>query len=102
MLPKPQTHHDFKLSKLWVFKHFLDNKELFKALLDCYNKDLSRFELKSVEARKNALKLLDQSGFLQVTIFSTRLEPEERRIIEIAYIFSINFSDSSRDNAGFT
>ncbi|MCX6669048.1 MAG: hypothetical protein NTV25_04470 [Methanothrix sp.] len=63
MLPNPQTHHNFKLGKLWVFKHFFDNKELFKALLDCYNKDLYRFEFKSVDARNNALKLLDQSGF---------------------------------------
>jgi len=33
----------FKLGKLWVFKHFFDNKELFRALLDHYNEDLYRF-----------------------------------------------------------
>ncbi len=52
----------FKLGKLWVFKHFFDNKELFKALLDHYNKDLYRFEFKSTGARNNALKLLEKSG----------------------------------------
>ena len=53
----------FKLGKLWVFKHFFDNKELFKAFLDHYNKDLYRFEFKSTGARNNALKLLERSGF---------------------------------------
>jgi hypothetical protein len=53
----------FKLGKLWIFKHFFDNKELFKALLDHYNKDLYRFEFKSIGARNNALKLLERSGF---------------------------------------
>ncbi len=53
----------FKLGKLWVFKHFFDNKEIFKALLDHYNKDLYRFEFKSTGARNNALKLLERSGF---------------------------------------
>ena len=53
----------FKLGKLWVFKHFFDNKEPFKALLDHYNKDLYRFEFKSIGARNNALKLLEYNGF---------------------------------------
>jgi len=53
----------FKLGKHWIFKHFFDNKDLFKALLDYYNKDQYRFELKSVGARNNALKLLERNGF---------------------------------------
>jgi len=53
----------FKLGKLWVFKHYFDNKELFKAFLDHYNKDLYRFEFKSLGARNNALKLLEYNGF---------------------------------------
>jgi hypothetical protein len=53
----------FKLGKLWAFKHFFDNKELFKALLAYYNKDLYRFEFKYIGARNNALKLLEKSGF---------------------------------------
>jgi hypothetical protein len=44
----------FKLGKLWVFKQFFDNHELFNALLDYYNKDLYRFEFKSTGARNNA------------------------------------------------
>jgi hypothetical protein len=53
----------FKLGKLWVFKQFFDNRELFNALLDYYNKDLYRFEFKSIGARNNTLKLLERSGF---------------------------------------
>jgi len=53
----------FKLGKLWVFKQFFDNHELFNALLDYYNKDFYRFEFKSTGARNNALKLLERNGF---------------------------------------
>ena len=53
----------FKLGKLWVFKQFFDNHELFNALLNYYNKDLFRFEFKSTGARNNALKLLERNGF---------------------------------------
>jgi len=53
----------FKLGKLWLFKYFFDNRELFEALLDHYNKDLYRFEFKSTGARNNALKLLERNNF---------------------------------------
>jgi hypothetical protein len=53
----------FKLGKLWIFKQFFDDHELFNALLDYYNKDLYRFEFKSTGARNNALKLLERNGF---------------------------------------
>lgn len=53
----------FKLGKIWVFKQFFDNKEVFNALLDYYNKDQYRFEFKSTGARNNALKLLERNGF---------------------------------------
>ncbi len=53
----------FKLGKLWVFKQFFDNREVFNALLDYYNKDQYRFEFKSTGARNNAFKLLEKNGF---------------------------------------
>lgn len=53
----------FKLGKLWVFKRFFDNIEVFNALLDYYNKDLYRFEFRYIGARNNALKLLEKNGF---------------------------------------
>jgi hypothetical protein len=63
VVPKRKHITLFKLGKLWIFKHFFDNKELFKALLDYYNKDQYRFEFSSIGARNNALKLLEYNGF---------------------------------------
>jgi hypothetical protein len=63
VLPKRKRINVFKVGKLWLFKYFFDNKEIFKALLDYYNKDLYRFEFKSTGARNNALKLLERNGF---------------------------------------
>lgn len=53
----------FKIGKIWVFKQFFDNREVFNALLDYYNKNLYRFEFKSTGARNNALNLLEKNGF---------------------------------------
>ncbi len=63
VIPKRKQITLFKLGKLWVFKHFFDNKELYNALVDYYNKDQYRFEFKSTGARNNALKLLERNGF---------------------------------------
>jgi hypothetical protein len=63
VIPKRKRIIVFKLGKLWVFKQFFDNRELFNALLDYYNKDLYRFEFKSTGARNNALKLLERNNF---------------------------------------
>ena len=63
VVPKRKHITFFKLGKLWVFKQFFDNRALLDALQDYYNKDLFRFEFKSVGARNNALKLLERNGF---------------------------------------
>src|SRR5512137_433950 len=63
IVPKRKHINVFKLGKLWLFKYFFDNRELFDVLLDHYNKDLYRFEFKSTGARNNALKLLERNGF---------------------------------------
>ena len=63
VVPKRKRINVFKVGKLWLFRHFFDNRELFEALLDHYNKDLYRFEFKSTGARNNALKLLERNGF---------------------------------------
>jgi hypothetical protein len=62
-VPKRKRIIVFKLGNFWVFKQFFDNRELFTALLDYYNKDQYRFELKSIGSRNNALKLLERNGF---------------------------------------
>jgi hypothetical protein len=53
----------FKVGKLWLFKHFFDDTDMFKALVDYYNHDQYRFEFKSIGGRNNALKILEQNGF---------------------------------------
>ena len=63
VVPERKRINVFKLGKLWLFKYFFDNRELFEALLDHYNKDLYRFEFKSTGVRNNALKLLERNGF---------------------------------------
>jgi len=63
VVPKRIRINVFKVGKLWLFKYFFDNRNLFEALLDHYNKDLYRFEFKSTGARNNALKLLERNGF---------------------------------------
>ena len=63
VVPKRKRIIVFKVGKLWVFKQFFDNRELFNALLDYYNKDQYRFEFKSTGARNNALKILERYGF---------------------------------------
>jgi hypothetical protein len=53
----------FKVGKHWVFKHFFDDKETFKALADHYDKNSYRFEYKTIGERNKALKLLEMRGF---------------------------------------
>jgi len=53
----------FKLGKLWVFKYFLEDKEMFKALAEYYDDDKFRFEFKTFGERNNTLKILERNGF---------------------------------------
>jgi hypothetical protein len=53
----------FKVGKLWLFKQFFEDKEIFKALLAYYSQDSYRLEFKTVSDRNNALKILERNGF---------------------------------------
>ncbi len=53
----------FKTAGGWIFKHFFDDSEIFRELVDHYNKDLFRFEFKTVGERNKSLKLLELRGF---------------------------------------
>jgi hypothetical protein len=53
----------FKVGKLWLFKHFFEDREIFKALLGYYSQDSYRFEFKTIADRNNALKILERNGF---------------------------------------
>ena len=63
VLPKHKCIIVFKLGKIWVFKHFFNDRKVYDELLDYYNKDLYRFEFKSIGARNNGLKILERNGF---------------------------------------
>jgi hypothetical protein len=63
VLPKHKRIIVFKLDKLWVFKHFFHDRKVYDELLDYYNKDLYRFEFKSIATRNNGLKILERNGF---------------------------------------
>jgi hypothetical protein len=63
VVPRRKHINVFKTGKLWVFKYFFEDRELFEALLDHYNKDLFRFELKTLGGRNKALKILERNGF---------------------------------------
>ena len=63
VIPKRKRLVVFKVGKLWVFKQFFDNREVFEALLGHYNKDSYRFEFKTTGERNNALKILERNGF---------------------------------------
>jgi hypothetical protein len=63
VVPRHRRICVFKIGKLWAFKHFFEDKEVFRDLLGYYNQDLYRFEMKTLGERNNALKILEKSGF---------------------------------------
>lgn len=63
VLPKRKRIIMFKAAGAWIFKHFFDDREIFQELADHYNKDLYRFEFKTVGGRNKAIKLLEMRGF---------------------------------------
>ena len=63
MVPRPKRITIFKAGKIWIFKHFFDDSEIFKELADYYNKGKYRFEFKTPGERNKALKFLEMRGF---------------------------------------
>ncbi|HWR26496.1 MAG TPA: hypothetical protein VN316_01320 [candidate division Zixibacteria bacterium] len=53
----------FKLNKVYYFKHFFDNPELFRELEPFYEKASYRFKMATVGERNKVMKLLDRKGF---------------------------------------
>jgi hypothetical protein len=51
-----------------VFKHFFDDKEIFKSLVDFYNPDSYRFEMKNAGARNKVMKFLDMKAGFEVCL----------------------------------
>jgi hypothetical protein len=61
--PRSKSISVFKSDMLWAFRHFFEDKEIFKALLGYYNQDQYRFEMKTLGERNNTLKILERNGF---------------------------------------
>ena len=58
----------FKIGSLWCFKYFFDDKEIFRELIEYYNRDKYRFELGTVGERNKIMKYLEKKGFEPVLI----------------------------------
>ncbi len=53
----------FPLGKIWVFKYFFGDKDIFRELADYYNRGQYRFEFKTATERDEAFVLLENNGF---------------------------------------
>ena len=53
----------FKIGSLWCFKYFFGDREIFSELLEYYNREKYRFELKNDEERNKVMKYLEGKGF---------------------------------------
>jgi hypothetical protein len=58
----------FKIGKLWCFKHFFGDREIFGDLADYYHRETYRFELENVGERNKVIKYLEDKGFEPVPI----------------------------------
>jgi hypothetical protein len=52
-----------KAGSHWIFKHFFEDKDIFKELADYYDKDGYRFVLRTPGERNLVQKLLERRGF---------------------------------------
>jgi hypothetical protein len=53
----------FKIGRLWCFKYFFKDNEIFKELSGSYNQDNYRFELATVEVKSKIMEYLEGKGF---------------------------------------
>jgi len=67
----------------WAFKHFFEDKEIFRELADYYDKDEFRFVLKTPGEKNLVAKLLERRGFAV-------------RLIEVSRGYVVKLSRKSR------
>jgi hypothetical protein len=53
----------FRIGRIWTFKHFFADKEIFKELADHYSRDRYRFEFLTEHERDEAFEKLKSRGF---------------------------------------
>lgn len=61
----------FKIGRLWCFKHFFDDREIFKELADYYHRETYRFEFENVGERNKVMSYLQEKGFEPIPIEDT-------------------------------
>ena len=61
----------FKIGNVWVFKHFFEDKSLFRELADYYNRSNYRFEIRTTEERNRVKTLLESKGFEVIIVTDT-------------------------------
>jgi hypothetical protein len=68
---KKERINIFKIGKLWCFKHFFDDREIFGDMADYYHRETYRFELENVAERNKVIAYLEDKGFEPVPIEDT-------------------------------
>jgi len=58
----------FKIGKLYCFKQYLDDRELYDELSEYYNQKKYRFECKTVGERNKIMKLLFSKGYEPIPV----------------------------------
>jgi hypothetical protein len=61
-----------KAGSHWIFKHFFEDKDIFKELADYYDKEGYRFVLRTPGERNLVQKLLERRGFEVILAESSR------------------------------
>lgn len=61
-----------KAGSHWIFKHFFEDKGIFKELADYYDKDGYRFVLRTPGERNLVQKLLERRGFEVALVENSR------------------------------
>jgi hypothetical protein len=60
---RPKRIMVFEIGKIWTFKYFFGDKEIFKELADHYNRANYRFEFKTRTELEEAQDILRRHGF---------------------------------------
>lgn len=68
----------FKIGKLYCFKHYFNDKQVFEELSEYYNKDKYRFECGTAGERNKIIKYLWKMGF-----DATLIEDPSKYIVKI-------------------
>ena len=58
----------FKIDKLYVLKHFFDDRDIFKDLVNFYNSMSYRFEMKNTDEMNEMIKYLEMKTGFEVSI----------------------------------